>query len=570
MTLTPKMLPLLFPLLWTGSLAQDSSFHLQVEESVKVQEGLCVRVTCKFFYPQNGYTANNPAYGYWFREGASTSQDAPVATNNPLRKVQEGTQDRFCLLGNPLEYDCSLEIKDAQRRDSGTYFFRVERGSYVRYNYLQNQLSVHVTALTETPDIHIQGPLESGHPKNITCSVPWVCKRGTPPTFSWFGVAFTSWGSKTPHSSVLTLTPRPQDHGTNLTCQVTFPGAGVSTERTIQLNVSYALQNLTISIFQREGTGTEALGNDSSLLLQEGQALYLVCIGDSNPPASVSWTRGSLTLKSSQPSNPGILEFPRVELEDHGKYICRAQHMLGSLEASLSLLVKNPPKLFGPSCSWEGKDLHCHCSAQSQLPPSLHWQLGEELLEGNYSNTSLTITSSAAGPWANSNMSLSGPLDSGLRLSCEAWNSHGKQSTTILLLPGRLGPRTCVVQGAIWGAGIMALLALCLCLIIFFAVKTYRQKSTQKAVHNHGVHPALDTISQTQRPAPMLFPHSTQDHLSKPWSDSPSEPLPQAAATSPSEKDQELHYANLRFHGLKPHNFQDQETTEYAEIKIQK
>ncbi|CAD7692282.1 unnamed protein product [Nyctereutes procyonoides] len=572
MTLTPKMLPLLFPLLWTGSLAQDLSFRLQVEESVKVQEGLCVRVTCKFFYPPNGYTAYgyNPAYGYWFREGASTSQDAPVATNNPHRKVQEGTQDRFCLLGNPLEYDCSLEIKDAQRRDSGTYFFRVERGSYVRYNYLQNQLSVHVTALTETPDIHIQGPLESGHPKNITCSVPWVCKRGTPPTFSWFGVALNSWGSKTPHSSVLTLTPRPQDHGTNLTCQVTFPRGGVSTERTIQLNVSYALQNLTISIFQREGTGTEALGNDSSLLLQEGQALYLVCSGDSNPPARVSWTRGSLTLKSSQPSNSGILEFPRVELEDHGKYICRAQHMLGSLEASLSLLVKNPPKLFGPSCSWEGKDLHCHCSAQSQLPPSLHWQLGEELLEGNYSNTSLTITSSAAGLWANSNMSLSGPLDSGLRLSCEAWNSHGKQSTTILLLPGRLGPRTCVVRGAIWGAGVMALLALCLCLIIFFAVKTYRKKSTQKAAHSHGVHPALDTVSQTQRPAPMLFPHSTQDHLSKPWSDSPSEPLPQAAATSPSEKDQELHYANLHFHGLKPHNFQDQETTEYAEIKIQK
>uniref|UniRef100_A0A8C0R3Z5 Sialic acid-binding Ig-like lectin 13 n=1 Tax=Canis lupus dingo TaxID=286419 RepID=A0A8C0R3Z5_CANLU len=481
-----------------GSLAQDSSFHLQVEESVKVQEGLCVRVTCKFFYPQNGYTANNPAYGYWFREGASTSQDAPVATNNPLRKVQEGTQDRFCLLGNPLEYDCSLEIKDAQRRDSGTYFFRVPS---------PESLSLSSSALTETPDIHIQGPLESGHPKNITCSVPWVCKRGTPPTFSWFGVAFTSWGSKTPHSSVLTLTPRPQDHGTNLTCQVTFPGAGVSTERTIQLNV-YIVQRVSIKPSLGFPCRTEALGNDSSLLLQEGQALYLVCIGDSNPPASVSWTRGSLTLKSSQPSNPGILEFPRVELEDHGKYICRAQHMLGSLEASLSLL------LFGPSCSWEGKDLHCHCSAQSQLPPSLHWQLGEELLEGNYSNTSLTITSSAAGPWANSNMSLSGPLDSGLRLSCEAWNSHGKQSTTILLLPGQGGIRV--------------------------------------------------------MPAPMLFPHSTQDHLSKPWSDSPSEPLPQAAATSPSEKDQELHYANLCFHGLKPHNFQDQETTEYAEIKIQK
>lgn len=82
--------------------------------------------------------------------------------------------------------------------------------------------------------------------------------------------------------------------------------------------------------------------------------------------------------------------------------------------------------------------------------------------------------------------------------------------------------------------------------------------------------PAPTSLLQTQRPASMPFPHSTQDHLSKPWSDRHSDPLPPAVATSPSENEQEIHYANLSFHGLKPHNFQDQETTEYAEIKIQK
>ena len=40
------------------------------------------------------------------------------------------------------------------------------------------------------------------------------------------------------HSSELTLTPRPQDHGTNLTCRVTLLGAQVTLERTVQLNVS--------------------------------------------------------------------------------------------------------------------------------------------------------------------------------------------------------------------------------------------------------------------------------------------------------------------------------------------
>jgi hypothetical protein len=50
--------------------------------------------------------------------------------------------------------------------------------------------------------------------------------------------ALTSPGPKTALSSMLTLTPRPQDHGTNLTCQVTFPGADVTVKKTIQLNVS--------------------------------------------------------------------------------------------------------------------------------------------------------------------------------------------------------------------------------------------------------------------------------------------------------------------------------------------
>lgn len=93
-------------------------------------------------------------------------------------------------------------------------------------------------ALTDTPDIHVQGTLAFGRPTNLTCAVPWACERGTPPTFSWTGVALTSLHPESPHSSVLTLTLQPQDHGTNLTCRVTFPGAGVSTYVTIRLNVS--------------------------------------------------------------------------------------------------------------------------------------------------------------------------------------------------------------------------------------------------------------------------------------------------------------------------------------------
>lgn len=93
-------------------------------------------------------------------------------------------------------------------------------------------------ALTHTPDILIPRTLESSHPRNLTCSVPWACEQGMAPIFSWTSAALTSPGPRTHLSSVLILSPRPQDHGTNLTCQVYFPAADVMVGRTIQLNVT--------------------------------------------------------------------------------------------------------------------------------------------------------------------------------------------------------------------------------------------------------------------------------------------------------------------------------------------
>ncbi|XP_063656885.1 myeloid cell surface antigen CD33 isoform X1 [Pan troglodytes] len=205
---------LLLPLLWAGALAMDPKIRLQVQESVTVQEGLCVLVPCTFFHPIPYYDKNSPVHGYWFREGPIVSGDSPVATNKPDQEVQEETQGRFRLLGDLSRNNCSLSIVDARRRDNGSYFFRMERGS-TKYSYKSPQLSVHVTA------------------------------------------APTSLGPRTTHSSVLIITPRPQDHGTNLTCQVKFAGAGVTTERTIQLNVTYVPQNPTTGIFPGDGSGKQ-------------------------------------------------------------------------------------------------------------------------------------------------------------------------------------------------------------------------------------------------------------------------------------------------------------------------
>ncbi|XP_064345781.1 sialic acid-binding Ig-like lectin 6 isoform X5 [Camelus dromedarius] len=325
---------LLLPVLWGAPLARVLSYPLELPETVTVQESLCVLVPCRFSYPWSLGTS----YMFWFQKGADTAHDPPVATNKPEQKLHERTRGRFFLLGDFRTKNCSLSIRDVSMGDSGTYFFHVET-SFSEHSYLDKMFSLKVTALIHKPHIPIPETLESGCPRNLTCSVPWVCEQGTPPIFSWTSAALTSLGPKTLLSSVLTLTPWPQDHSTTVTCQVMFPTTGVIVERTIQLNVTYAPQNVAIRIFQGNRPALETLQNASSLPILEGQALQLLCVADSNPPAQLSWFRGSPALNATAISSTAILELPGVGTAEEGEFTCRAQNPLGSQYLSLSVSV---------------------------------------------------------------------------------------------------------------------------------------------------------------------------------------------------------------------------------------
>nr|XP_027777401.1 sialic acid-binding Ig-like lectin 14 isoform X2 [Marmota flaviventris] len=336
------MLPLLLlPLLWAGSLQEDAGYKLQLQESVAVQAGLCALVPCSFSYPWSGWSPPSKLYIYWIREGDRTYYDGPVATNNPDMDVRTEHRNRFHLPGDVRDNNCSLLIRDAKKKDTGSYVLMADVGWNTRYTFRDKKLTLQVTALTEKPVIHSLEPLESGRPTSLSCRLPGSCEGGRPLQFSWTGAVTSSMAPGVLQSSVLSLTPRPQDHDTNLTCQVKLQGSAVTTESTVQLNVSYAPQNLSVRILFGNSTALKVPSGPTSLPVLEGESLHLVCMADSNPPASLSWSWKTRALSPSQVSASGVLELPFPGAEDEAEFTCQVQNPLGSQQLFLSLSVQS-------------------------------------------------------------------------------------------------------------------------------------------------------------------------------------------------------------------------------------
>lgn len=127
------------PHFFAGCLAAQN-YELSVTGSVTVQEGLCIFVPCQVEYP----ASSSSVFGYWFRDGANIYSDSPVATNDPHRPVQKEAQGRFYLTGDQDTNNCSLDIRDAQKSDTGMYFFRLGGSGPVKFSFLMSMLSVRV------------------------------------------------------------------------------------------------------------------------------------------------------------------------------------------------------------------------------------------------------------------------------------------------------------------------------------------------------------------------------------------------------------------------------------------
>ena len=78
------------------------------------------------------------------------------------------------------------------------------------------------------------------------------------------------------------------------------------------------------------------------MTVNEGQTALLKCTAEGHPPPQVTWSK----VKSSLPvgrhvvESSGALIIKNVKPEDDGVYSCRAENLLGSVNASAKLTVQ--------------------------------------------------------------------------------------------------------------------------------------------------------------------------------------------------------------------------------------
>ncbi|XP_074075567.1 sialic acid-binding Ig-like lectin 13 isoform X2 [Macrotis lagotis] len=548
------LLLLLLLLFLEGFQSQKEGFELKCPRFQKAQEGLCTYIPCTFTYPniQRRYYG---IYGYWFKKGPSISEDVLVATNDQMREVEKEALGRFHLVGDPGSMNCSLSIRDIQGKDRGYYFFRVESGSE-KFSYLNYQVKLDVRDLIEKPDIYIPRILEPKTSVKLMCAAPWVCGEGTPPIFIWRGAAFSSLGpsQKPPYFSELTLSPRPKDHGSNLTCQMTFPGSGAHTETTVQLNVAYPIKTFGISADWEQERGLKSSLNHTIL---KDESLRLLCQADSNPPAFLSWSHGGQVVLSSGPSRAGILvlHLPRLGVKDGGEYRCQAQYRMDTLYATLNLSVIYAPENLKVRALWPnrtgaimeifsslvvlvGESLLLECAADSSPPADMSWTRGSQALNSSLRSSPGMLYLELSHVQA----------EDGGEYTCHAQNEWGTQNIS-LNLSVQYRTRTADLtffKGALLGTGITGLLIFCLML-------TYKKFLRKKEIEPEVLEVAG---SQNNMEEDYVNLDVNQRRVLQP-------PPPDPVIPNPPD---ELHYASLNFRSP---NVKNQEThTQYSEIKF--
>ncbi|XP_060692677.1 B-cell receptor CD22-like isoform X1 [Hemiscyllium ocellatum] len=392
-------------------------------------EGSSAIFNCSFWYPGTLQPARN-IIAIWLKDPCLEGSEELYNSNNPNRDPDVEW------IGNLDQKNCSLRIKDVQKKRNHIFCFRFIIANKNKWTGKPG-LRLIVYARPRTPVI---SPLElvEGVTTNLKCSSSNIDEK-TKPSLKWYGLPDQSAEqcSKDPTvlSSCLRFTPSYQDHNKIINCSVTYSAFAYSDEASITLNVSYAPKNVTI----RGDKGSE-------LTIREGNQLSLMCTSNSNPEAMYSWHKREEESGETRLINgsKGTLSFQSITSSHSGFYSCTAANHVGSnTSKTLEIQVQYAPKNVtiqvdkGSELTIrEGNKLSLMCTSDSNPEAMYSWHKREEesgetrLINGSKGILSFqSITSSDSGFY-----------------SCTAANHVGNSTSKTLEIQVQYAPKNVTIQ----------------------------------------------------------------------------------------------------------------------------
>uniref|UniRef100_A0AAX7VIU4 Neural cell adhesion molecule L1 n=1 Tax=Astatotilapia calliptera TaxID=8154 RepID=A0AAX7VIU4_ASTCA len=169
-----------------------------------------------------------------------------------------------------------------------------------------------------------------------------------------------------------------KDSGRDYCCFASFPRIRTIVQKTaMSVIVKTSRSN---AILERKPSLLTPPGGKSEIQLVKGEDLNLECIAEGFPTPQVEWIKmGHKFPSKGRFENHGKLVIvPRAELEDSGKYMCKAKNPLGEVQHTFTVTVEEPPEwVFEPESqlSMIGSDVHIKCSASGIPQPTTTWRV---------------------------------------------------------------------------------------------------------------------------------------------------------------------------------------------------
>ncbi|XP_043559943.1 myelin-associated glycoprotein-like isoform X4 [Chiloscyllium plagiosum] len=307
-----------------------NGWGVSVPGSLSALQGSSVTFKCSFRYPDRPQPAHK-IIAVWLKDPCLDGSEELYNSDNPNQ--DPGIE----WIGNLGQKNCSLRIKDVQKKHNHIFCFRfriVGKDNWTGKPGLQ----LIVYARPRTPVIS-PSELVEGVTTNLKCSSSNIDEK-TKTSLNWYGLPDQSAeqcsDDPTVLSSCLRFIPSYQDHNKIIKCSVTYSAFAYSDKASITLNVSYTPKNVTIRVDKGSG-----------LTIREGDKLSLMCTSNSNPEAMYSWHKREEESGETRLINgsKGTLSFQSITSSDSGFYSCTAANHVGSNKSeTLEIQVQYAPK----------------------------------------------------------------------------------------------------------------------------------------------------------------------------------------------------------------------------------